>query len=1183
MLSKESLTPLTQPNLGKGVSEFLSGALGFDSLLHPLDPDFPVFALDDLGLEGMQVRSLWVVGSLDAEEVRGHFGGRYRVSPEQGLGLDRWGGLLVAALELPDGICPNRTMLSDLLRRMNRKAKGLPVVAFFRYGDAGQRRFSVGAIERKEWQTRGDGERLGKVSLLRDVELEKSVHQGHLRILDRMRLDGGTRRVISLADLESHWREVFSVQVLNREFYERLFDWYLWAKDRVHFPNPSQSGVSDQENSQRATLRFITRMLFTWFLRARHLLPEELFSSETMAAELVGFSPEGSKGTYYNAVLQNLFFACFNAPWRGRDFLPDGTATGYNDAYMDHTRLRGRELFRDPQGFLARLQNIPELNAGLFECLDYRPRHQGKNLDEERWDGFSNIPSKRALIPDVLLWGNEREEDVSGKGVGTCRVRVKGLIPLLDGFIFTVEENTPEVADAALDPELLGRVFENLLAAVNPETTETARKTTGSFYTPREVVHFMADEALRGHLSRNFDGNCQDDLDALFAGRNPFDADTTHLLVRSLSQCRILDPACGSGAFPMGMLERMVTLLRTLDPENRLWKEELLQQAEQDLQAARSRHDHTAGAIEARIAAIRASFGRASFEENYTRKLYLIENCIYGVDIQPIAVQITLLRFFLALLIDQRIDHAADNQGVVPLPNLGTKFVVADSLRPLTSNVLQIQSVRVEEITQELREIQRDLFYAQGWREKKRLQDRLDDLQTELVASMRDCGMPDEAAARLAEWRPQDSQRAATFFDPDMMFGLRERFDVVIGNPPYVVVKKDEFLERYSNYKLIKGKPDLYRTFMEAGIDWVKNDGHFSYIVPNTIMSIPAAKVLRIELFKNVGKLEYLVEFVGSAFSGVCVNSAIIGMTSRRTMTPYEFRYLKVDDARSLIGCDFTRIGMPRDCDVGTCVAGSNTGLTLSELQKKAGDCFAINQLFSKIELGSQVYHNTIHGEEVIKSRIYHSKNPIDGWKIEIGGTNVVPMKVDLSKGNEWVNVNAEWYRPLNWDLVSGKRLLIRESVNPRIMCGVANDVLYPNKSVFILKIKCEKYLRRVAVYLNSFLPSAMVMFCDAKARQNIQPRVSKKSLDSILVPKSVLQTDELDELTDVDLCESVNAWWEMVDAAVASICGITEIELSDVYDTFPKLRPIRNAGLIATPMIAESPAPKKRGRPKKT
>src|SRR5690606_11628684 len=157
---------------------------------------------------------------------------------------------------------------------------------------------------------------------------------------------------------------------------------------------------------------------------------------------------------------------------------------------------------------------------------------------------------------------------------------IKGLINILKSYKFTITENTPIEEDVALDPELLGRVFENLLASYNPETKTTARKQTGSFYTPREIVNYMVDESLISYLKNkipeNLWGSAGNEIDTKlhelmsFESDMPFNGDTQlkKEIIKAIDNCKILDPACGSGAFPMGILQKMVHVLHKIDPKN---------------------------------------------------------------------------------------------------------------------------------------------------------------------------------------------------------------------------------------------------------------------------------------------------------------------------------------------------------------------------------------------------------------------------------------------------------------------------------------------------------------------------------------------------------------------------------------------------------------------------------------
>ena len=144
---------------------------------------------------------------------------------------------------------------------------------------------------------------------------------------------------------------------------------------------------------------------------------------------------------------------------------------------------------------------MPFLNGGLFECLD----RTEDGTDKKRYlDGFSRNAKKRPHVPDRLFFDSGETADLSEVYGDKKRKaeRVTGLITILNRYKFTIVENTPIDQEIALDPELLGKVFENLLASYNEETKTTARKQTGSFYTPRPIVDYMVDESLKAHLER---------------------------------------------------------------------------------------------------------------------------------------------------------------------------------------------------------------------------------------------------------------------------------------------------------------------------------------------------------------------------------------------------------------------------------------------------------------------------------------------------------------------------------------------------------------------------------------------------------------------------------------------------------------------------------------------------------
>src|SRR5574344_153355 len=345
-----------------------------------------------------------------------------------------------------------------------------------------------------------------------------------------------------------------AVEVVTKEFYNKLFNWYIWAteaKTGVTFPNNTNIPEDDREELETKIIRLITRIIFVWFIKQKDLVPEILFNAEQLRGILKNFDPQSTtNGNYYNAILQNLFFATLNRAVvdeesKGRGF---AEAKGTRDV---KTLYRYAEMFSIPKNEVIKLfSKIPFLNGGLFECLDKTKILDGVEAAYNE-DGFSRNPATfsngkpkwRAFLPNMLFFAPEN-----------------GLFSILNEYNFTVEENTPYDVDVSLDPELLGKVFENLLGAYNPETQESARKDSGSFYTPREIVNYMVDETIKEYLKNK--EIVSDQVVESF-----FDDDILKIelpkekkanICRVLKEIKILDPACGSGAFPMGILNRLV-------------------------------------------------------------------------------------------------------------------------------------------------------------------------------------------------------------------------------------------------------------------------------------------------------------------------------------------------------------------------------------------------------------------------------------------------------------------------------------------------------------------------------------------------------------------------------------------------------------------------------------------------
>jgi len=684
----------------------------------------------------------------------------------------------------------------------------------------------------------------------------------------------------TITEVTDRLNHAFDVESLSRQFYQEIADWFFWAATQVEFPMPPE--VPDRNAYiQQSLIRLITRLLFCWFLKAKRLIPDALFEERELATLLKGDEPlaTSQQTRFYKAILQNLFFATLNQEQDKRGFRKRNPAG--LDPHRGITNLyRYEDLFTDPERFLTLVRPIPFLNGGLFECLDEVYR-KAEGRPDHRIDGFSDHPKNPLRVPDYLFFGEERTVDLSDAYGERRYARVRGLIHILRRYNFTVTESTPLDQEVALDPELAGKVFENLLAAYNPETALTARKATGSYYTPREIVEFMVEESLihvLGDALRQAHPNAPDIDNRLRQlldpadESNPFSPEETETLIDAIDRLKIIDPACGSGAFPMGALHTLVFLLGKLDPRNERWMHK-------QIERARAIPDPTVR--EKVIADIENAFQRN--ELDYGRKLYLIENSIYGVDIQPIATQIAKMRFFIALVVDQKPDPSQPNCGIRPLPNLEIRFVAADTLKRIRQKPQQaIPDPHLEDLQEQIRQVRVQYFTARTPETKAKLRQKDADLRQQLAEELRKSGWDDAVARMLAHWDPYDQNASAPFFDPEWMFGIRDGFDIVIGNPPYIQLQKAydakrKYADLYINegYATFDRRGDIYCLFYERGVELLRPNGILAYITSNKWMRAGYGEKLRDYFTTHTNPL-LLIDLGPGVFESATVDTNIL-------------------------------------------------------------------------------------------------------------------------------------------------------------------------------------------------------------------------------------------------------------------------------------------------------------------
>ena len=588
--------------------------------------------------------------------------------------------------------------------------------------------------------------------------------------------------------------ERFSVEVVNKQFYNEVALCYSklvgGERDGKTFDRQlSLYGVTDQRKFAEFAVRLIGRITFCWFLKEKKsdngipLIPESYLTIDTVK----------NNDNYYHKILEPLFFELLNTNQEKR-----------KDKYTN-------EIYKQ----------IPYLNGGLFSP-HADDLYKYDKLTQCGSYGLVNIPNE---------WFFE-------------------LYEVLSQYNFTVDENTSYDIELSIDPEMLGRIFENLLAEINPETGENAKKSTGSFYTPRDIVDYMVDSSLCEYLKTKTSID-QSRLKALISyGKEDdsiavFTIEEKKKVINALYSITILDPACGSGAFPIGMLQKIVYVLQEIDPSADLWFDKATEKVSYLLKKE-----------------FEKKFNDGSL--NYIRKLSVIQNSIFGIDIQPIAVEISRLRCFLSLIIEEKVKDEEYNRGINPLPNLDFKFIIANSLLELDNNDQVSWFENVDHIDR-LKAVRDEYFNAESER-RSELKLEFKNIQQDMLLNTI-ANYQKKASAKyqqLSSWKPFENE-STNWFDPDWMFGIKDGFDIVIGNPPYVQLQKmhkeADAISRM-NYKTFTRTGDLYCIFYELGYKVLKPGGILIYITSNKWMRAGYGENLR-KFFTSDTNPILLVDFYG--------------------------------------------------------------------------------------------------------------------------------------------------------------------------------------------------------------------------------------------------------------------------------------------------------------------------------
>lgn len=624
------------------------------------------------------------------------------------------------------------------------------------------------------------------------VGRNENSHTAQARLLPIIADDGHTPTLSTLED-------AFNIEKVTREFFEKYRELFLWTKEEFDSVLAKDSKIKkDFADKCIDTVDFAKKLLgqiiFLYFLQKKGWFgvdrDEEWGTGSKQFLRELFEKKHGDYKNFFNDILEPLFYDALRIDRR------------HDDHYYSRFNCK-----------------IPFLNGGLFDPMN--------NYDWVRTD----------ILISNDLFSNKQKTKEGDTG--------NGILDVFDRYNFTVKEDEPLEREVAIDPEMLGKVFENLLEIKD-------RKSKGTYYTPREIVHYMCRQSLINYLFNQFNGGVimyekpgimqtdllgnsgkegqldltiehretamlpEKDIETfIYSGERIMENEARVLkegretstyyfqlpesireyaveIDEKLSVIKVCDPAIGSGAFPVGMMSEIV-----------------------------------------RARCVLNIFIKGDERTTYNFKRQCIENSLYGVDIDSGAVEIAKLRLWLSLIVDED-----DIKNIKPLPNLDYKIVCGDSLFGLPVNILPN-----DEITNELEVKKKQYFGTVSPSEKHRIRETVSELFSQLMDNIKKYD-PDVADVKF-DFHTHFSE----------VFHEKNGFDVVIANPPYVrqeSIKDVKIFLKKAYPGFYCGTADLYTYFYKRGIDLLRNGAHLCFIAPNKFMRASYGKNTRYLLAKEV-------------------------------------------------------------------------------------------------------------------------------------------------------------------------------------------------------------------------------------------------------------------------------------------------------------------------------------------
>lgn len=992
----------------------------------------------------------------------------------------------------------------------------------------------------------------------------ESIHTAKEYLLHLLDIDD---RKITLSDIEKQ----FDVEKVTKRFFEEYKEKYLQLKEFLDKNEDFQTEAKNCDfSSEEFAKKLMGQIVFLYFLQKKgwlgvQLVPDELSvyeceellsQNDSVSQNLIKSYYELSDNKYIVEKtklrvlelqediinLTNIFKGTkYDMPWgTGRkDFImyifnqSQKEHKNFFDDYLEYFFYKGLNEKRDNQFFPLFNCKIPFLNGGLFEPLN-----------NYRWSS-AHFEIKNSLFH------NDKED---------------GILDFLNLYNFTIDEEEPLEKEIAVDPEMLGKIFENLLEIGD-------RKDKGAFYTPREIVHYMCQESLANYLSNKvgvnydeinqfirygdvlsqYDWNLSLENGTEFAiGKTVFD--NLIAIDAALIDVKIADPAVGSGAFPLGMLNEIVKLRNNIQTYLLIQKE----------------------------------FGLISLENYYSTehletdiykmKLQIIENCIYAVDIETSAVDIAKLRLWLSLVVDYPSDKEPR-----PLPNLDCKIMQGNSLidefenvplfspKMLSNNLkgynrnestlsnvkdIHIQQTlfneekNLETYIDTMLQLQKDYFITSDNKLKKELKNKIDSIQIGMIEeSLKD------NSVKLNRFREESKKRQKTWFVWEIeffdVFKNHGGFDIVIGNPPYgAKLKSDEKKTLLRKYEYVADY-ETANYFIAICSKLLNENGLLSYIIPNMFMANVNAKKFRNYLL-NSWQIKRIDNFSESSiFESASVRNCIV--------------YLEKDSHKRKDSSNFTKMFFGNKLEVEKIKVFTKQDLEIRidnwlNVMDENEDVIKIigkirknsEQLSSYCEISQGLipydkYRG--HTEYQIKNKVWNADYKKDEtYKMELRGQDVKRYSLTWN-GKDWISYGEWLAAPRKKEFFTEQRILIREITNPRIFATITCEEYYNTPSI-INCISFEKDIFYILGIINSKLMTFYHIKSSPKSNKGMFPKILVADVRKIPI---VIGDDSQVELISSLVKDNLNSYSiendKRIDEMVYKIYGLNEDDIKLIED----------------------------------